>query len=431
VKKQLLCCTSAAVVLLLYIPASSRQISGISVIKLTSPITQEIKDNSLTLATGYFRTDCIEWLKEETGITVDTANAVWKYHLSAFTDKCIKAAKQESSLKDHDWTVSIVLPSEDAQTVLKEYNSACQAQSIKTWTNFKNSLETDNKSVFFPLGIQSIFFSMGRLEKTLDVPGSDEPGAFLVDDARKIMQNFINKLTIRANSFVISGKAGSTLAEPFVIKVMHDTAPVPNMNIIGTTPSGKTMFKGTTDSSGTVTINGLEIPFVSKGTFLYIQPDFGSMVNGLCYFSASDIGIKFPEQTFLFNTVSPTFSIDYKVTAVSDINIPKDFSGDAFIKKFLRDSCFLIQASSPEKSDMRFKVITQVSSYSSDSTEKTTYKVENSVTILDAAGKTLAEKTALVLEKSYETNSNYSLGLFFWEAASKSYHMLRAMLDDM
>jgi hypothetical protein len=57
--------------------------------------------------------------------------------------------------------------------------------------------------------------------------------------------------------------------------------------------------------------------------------------------------------------------------------------------------------------------------------------VENSVTIADASRRTIAEKTALVLEKAYETNSNYSLPLFFWEATGKSFGMIKRMLREM
>ena len=409
--------------------AFSRSVSGTGIIRISAPVNNEIKDRSYAAAAGYFKVDCIEWLKEETGITVDTLNAVWKYHLSTFVGNCLQKAKQDASLDGHDWKVTLSLSSEDAQTTLKEYNSGCQAQSTQIWTTFKSAIENNTGDVF-KLGVQAIFFSMGRLEKTLDVPGSEEPGSFLVDDARKIMQEFVNKITISSPSFVISGKAGSDLNEPLVLKIKHDTLPIAGLKILASTPSGKKLFSGTTDSNGVFTISNLKIPFVSKGTFMYLEPDFGALVNGVCTFSAADIGLKFPEQTFLFNTVSPSFLIDYKVTAANAIEIPKNFSGNEFIKKYLRDSCFLSLAQG-DNADMFFTVITQVSSYSSDSTEKTVYKVDNSVTIKDASGKVIAEKTALVLEKAYETSSKYSLGLYFWEAAGKSYHMIRQMLDDM
>jgi hypothetical protein len=72
-----------------------------------------------------------------------------------------------------------------------------------------------------------------------------------------------------------------------------------------------------------------------------------------------------------------------------------------------------------------------VSSYSSDSTEKTDLKVENAITIRNALKITLSEKTAIVHEKTYESGIDIPLGLFFWEAAGKSTAMIKQMFGEM
>jgi hypothetical protein len=303
--------------------------------------------------------------------------------------------------------------------------------SLRTWTQLKKLLDGNVGGDVFQLGVQAIFFSMGRIEKTLDVPGAEEPGSFLVDDARRIMQDFIDKISIRSRSYVISGKPGAILDTPLVFEVVRENAPLADFDLIGAISPGKKLFSGKTASDGSLTIHQFKIPFVPKGVFLYVRPDFSAAVNFVCSFSASDLGLKFPEQTLLFNTASPLFEVNYKASAVSAVQIPKDFGEDVFLKKYLRDSCFLKPASGTEKPDLFFTVTTQVSCYSSDSTEETVYKVENAVTIADASRRTIAEKTALVLEKAYETNSNYSLPLFFWEATGKSFGMIKRMLREM
>jgi hypothetical protein len=408
-----------------------RPITGATVIQLTSSIKKNIQDKALAAASEYFKTDCIEWMREETGVTVDTVNAIWKYNLSTFAENCLKIAKVESAFSGHDWKINITLPSEQAEAVLKEHNSRCQRLSLATWTNLKKLLEKNVSGDVFRLGIQSIFFSMGRMEKELDVPGIAEPGSFLVDDARAIMQNFIDKIVIRPADYIITGKVGTLMAKPLVLEVLRDTIRIPNFDIVVSLAQGKKLFFGKTDSSGVLSIPKFKIPFVAKGALLYVSPDFGAAVNNVCSFSARDMGIKFPEQTLLFSIEPATFSLRYSTNAASALNIPKDFAQPDFMNKFLRDSCFLKPASSAASADYMFTVTTQISNYSSDSTEMTTFKAENAVTIQDASKNNLAEKTGLVLERAYETNTDFPLGLFFWEAAKKSSHMVKEILEGL
>ncbi|HEX7509701.1 MAG TPA: hypothetical protein VF335_00240 [Chitinivibrionales bacterium] len=410
--------------------ALARPISGTGMLHLNTPVNKEISDKTYDIASKNFIIDCIEWLKEESETTVDTANAVWRYHLSSFAGECLRSAKSESSFKGHEFSVTMNLSSEEASVTLKQYNRRCQSLSLQTWTQLKKLLENNTTDGVFQVGIQAIFYSMGRLEKTLDVPGAEEPGSFLVADARNIMQSFIDKITIRCPSVIITGKPGSLLEEPLQFQVFRDSTPIPDFDLLGTIP-GKKLFSDKTSSRGTLTVTRLKVPFVHRGTFLYVMPDFSAAVNYACSFTASDLGLKFPEQTLLFNTILPTFSVSAAATAASALQIPKDFGSNAYVAKYLCDSCFLKPAGAGEKADLNFKVSSQVVSYSSDSTELTTYKVENAVTITDAAGNALAEKTAVVLEKSYETNTNYSLPLFYWEAAGKSFAMIKAMLRDL
>lgn len=409
----------------------ARPISGAAMYHLSSPATKQITEKTASTASKNFRIDCIEWIKEETGTTLDSTNTIWNYHLSAFSDSCLRIARQETSFQGREFKVAIVLSDEEARATLKAYNSHCHSFSVSTWTHLKKLLENDKNSDVFQLGVQTIFYGMGRIEKTVEVPGENEPGFFLLDDARKIVQDYINRITIHSQTVVISGKPGATAENPIILEVTLDTLPLANFYLLGKIARERKMFSGRTASDGLLTIRDFKIPYVAKGTFLYVESDFGAAVNNVCTFSANDLGLKFPEQTILFNTVPPAFALNYKAAAVSKIDLPADFSSDAFIKKFLRDSCHFVQSSDADKADLNIEITTQVSCYSSDSTEKTYRKVENAVVIRNPLKKTLAEKTAVVLEKSYENAIPIPEGLFFWEAAGKSTAMIKAMFNEM
>jgi hypothetical protein len=421
-----------AIVALFTIMASSafcRPITGTTVVALTGSHVKDLREKALASASANFTTDCVEWMKEDIGITVDTQNAIWKYHLSSFARNCLQISKTETALSGRNWKVTISLSSDQAKAVLKEYNARCHRLSLTSWTNLKKQLEKSMNGEAFRLGIQAIFFSMGRMEKELDVPGIEEPGSFLVEDARKIMQNAIGKIVIRPADVIIQGKVGTILQKPIVLEAFFDTVRVPNFDIVLGLAHGKKIFFGKTDSTGSLSITKFRIPFVAKGTLLYTEPDFGAAVNNVCTFSARDMGIKFPEQTLLFNVEPATFCLRYSASAASALSIPRDFSDPDFLFRYLRDSCYFKPAPTAAGADYLFTIMTQVSSYSSDSTELTTFKAENSVTIIDASKNKLADKAGLVLERSYETNSAYPLGLFFWEAAKKSCHMVKDLLE--
>jgi hypothetical protein len=415
----------------LFFETHARPISGTAQYHLNSPATKQIIEKTAAIASQNFRVDCVEWIKEETGTTLDSANAIWNFHLSAFTDSCLRIARQETSYKGHEFQASIMLSDEEARAALQAYNSRCHSISVSTWTRLKKLLESNINSEVFQLGIQTIFYGMGRIEKTVEVPGENEPGFFLLDDARKIVQDFINRITIHSQTVVISGKPGNTTDSYIILEVTLDTLPLANFDVLGKISRGKKMFSGKTASDGMLTIKDFKIPYVAKGTLLYVESDFGAAVNNICSFSANDLGLKFPEQTILFNTIPPTYVLNYKAAAVNAIDIPRDFASDTFIKKFLRDSCHIAPSADADKADLYIDITTQVSSYSSDSTEKTVRKVENAVSIRNTLGRTLAQKTAVALEKTYENAMPIPEGLFFWEAAGKSTAMIKAMFSDM
>jgi hypothetical protein len=415
----------------LFFEAHARPISGAALYHLNSSATKQITEKTAAVASQNFRVDCVEWIKEETGTTLDSANTIWNFHLSAFSDSCLRIARQETSFKGHEFQVAITLSDEEARTTLSAYNSRCHSLSVSTWTRLKKLLESNINSEVFQLGIQTIFYGMGRIEKTVDVPGENEPGFFLLDDARKIVQNFINRITIHSQTVVISGKPGAIADNYIIMQVTLDTLPLANFDLLGKIAPGRKMFSGKTSSDGMLTIKDFKIPYVAKGTMLYVESDFGSAVNNVCSFSANDLGLKFPEQRILFNTVPPTYVLNYKAAAVNKIDIPRDFVSDTFIRKFLHDSCHITSSPDAGKADLYIDITTQVSSYSSDSTEKTVRKVENAISIRNTLGRTLAEKTAVAYEKTYENAVPIPEGLFFWEAAGKSTAMIKAMFSGM
>jgi hypothetical protein len=409
-------------------PAAARPVSGTFSLKLTKPLSQDVSNQVRGAAIASFKVDLWEWMKEEADVTVDTSNTIQRFHFFSFADTCLNKAKIDQNLTGHTVTVAIMLPGEDARAMLEAYNNRCYSISLRFYTLMKKALEDNAATDLYNLGINTIYYTMGRMGTPIGLPDESTPRSFLLEESRKIMQNFFNKFAVRTPEYIITGKPGTTLAAPLTVQAVVDTAPLSGITISCVLPGGRKLYSGITGSGGTVSFSEFRIPYVAKGTTMYLKPDFAPTVPGTAPFDAIDLGITVPEQSILFNIIPATFSISYSANAANAVAIPKDFASDAHVSKFLRDSCFLVPAQPGGKVDLYFTIVSQVSSYAQDELEQTVFKLENSVTIEDANHQALAKKQGLVFEKGYENAVSIPLGLFFWEAASRSMKMIKEMV---
>ena len=409
----------------------SRPVTGTASLKLSKPVTKEVTDQLQTSAFSNFRIDLWEWMKEEADVTVDTSNAIQRFHFFSFADSCQAKAKSETSRSGHEMSVELSIPGEDARSLLETYNTRCYGVSLRYYTLMKKALEDKAVTALSARGIQTIFYTMGRMGTPIDMPDESPPRSFLLEDTRKIMQNFFNKFAVRSQDVIISGKPGTVLSTPLTVQMLIDTLPLTNVMLIGVLPSGKKVCGDKSGADGTVTFTNFRIPFVAKGTMLYFRPDIASVVNDVAPFEAQDLGLTLPEQTLLFNVIPPTYSLTFKAQAANAISVPKDFASDVYIKKFLKDSCYLVPVPPGQQADLYISIISQVSSYSHDETEQTVRKLENDIEIQDASRKMLEKKQAVVFEKAYENSVPVPEGLFFWEATAKSFAMIRAVIKGL
>jgi hypothetical protein len=409
----------------------SRTVSGTSSLKLSKPATKEVVDQIRASAFLTFRIDLWEWMKEEAEVTVDTSNAIQRFHFFAFADSCVAKATSVPSRSGYDMSMTISIPGEDARSVLEAYNTRCYGVSLRYYTLMKKMLEDNAVTELYNTGIQTIFYTMGRMGTPIDMPDESTPRSFLLEDSRKIMQNFFNKFVVRAQDVIISGKPGTALSSPLTVQVLIDTLPLKNVMLIGALGNGRKICGDKSGGDGTVSFANFKIPYVAKGTMLYFRPDVASVVSDAAPFSARDLGLTLPEQSLLFNVVSPTYSLSYKANAANAIVIPKDFASDVYVKKFLKDSCYLTPVPPGQQPDLYISIASQVLSYSHDETEQTVRKLENDIVIQDASRKVLVQKLGMVFEKPYENSVPVPEGLFFWEAAGKSLQMIKSTISGL
>jgi len=411
--------------------AGAREISGRASLKLTKPATAETMDILKQKASRNFKIDLWEWMREEADVTVDTSNAIQRYHFFTFVDSCLSRAKNFSRLDDHTMIVSITMPGEDVRQLLQEYNTRCFSISLRFYTLMKKAVEDTAIGDLYAMGIQTIFYTMGRMGTPIGMSDESTPRSFLLQDARKIMQDFFNRFSVRTDEMLIAGQCGSMLGHPLKVKMLINNSPLTNVLLAGYLPGGKKICKGMADNGGTVSFDNFRIPFVAKGTMLYFRPDVAAPVAGVAPFEAIDLGLSLPEQALLFNTSPATYSLSYSATSANQIPVPKDFASDVFVKKFLKDSCYLVPAAATQQPNMYITINTQLSSYSNDETEQTTRKLDNEVIVADSTKRIIHQERKTAFEKVFENSIPIQEGLFFWEAAQKSMRMIKNAMNDL
>jgi hypothetical protein len=415
-----------------YINSSvARSVFGKAAMYLKSPATKDISDQLMASALRSFKIDLWEWLKEEAEVSVDTTNAIQRYHFNVFADSCLERAKIDRKLSGRDFSISISVSGEEVKSILEASNSRYYSISLRFYTLMKSTFEEKDFSKMYNLGILAIYYSLGRMGTPIDMPDESTPRSFLLEDARMVMQNFFNRFKIKTDEYIITGKPGTIVASPIKVFVYLDSTPLSGVSIIGTIPGGKRICQGISNQEGIVELRDIKIPYVIKGSPLVLKPDLSAGIPGVTSFDAKDLGITVSEQTIMFNIIPSTYSLSYKANAANVIKIPKDFSEDSFVRKFFKDSLFLTPATGGQKPDLNFSIINQVSGYGREEFEDTLLKAETEITINDSKGNLLLKRQKVVFEKAYDNSQTIPYGLFFWEVAAKSMRMVKEMLGEL
>jgi len=269
------------VILFFFAAAFSRPIIGQATIKLTKPANQETVDNLRNSAYKSFKIDLWEWMKEEADVTVDTSNAIQRFHFQSFADSCFAKLDSKPIRSGYDMSITFAIQGEDARALLEAYNTRCYGISLRYYTLMKTALENNAVNDLYNAGIQTIFYTMGRMGSPIDMPEESTPRSFLLEDSRKIMQNFFNKFSVHANDVLINGKAGTMLATPLTVTALIDTLPLVNILLIGTLPNDVPLCNSKSNAEGVVVFSNFKIPIVARGTLLYFKPDVSTIVPGV------------------------------------------------------------------------------------------------------------------------------------------------------
>ena len=232
---------------------------------------------------------------------------------------------------------------------------------------------------------------------------------------------------------ILQGQAGYLVQNPPVITITLDSLPIAGLGFRGIQQNGIELFSAVSDDNGQVTFSDFKIPFVANGTLVYVKLNPGMIIDQNSFISTRHFGLKnSPEQTFIFKLSRPSFTLEYKATSVSKLTLPADFTSDVHIKKFLKDSCYMQEATGGQNPDLAIFVQSQVSSYTYDNTEEVELKASSQITVKGLKlNPPRTEQEQVTFVKRYEQKIKLPYGLFLWEANTKLRQAIKTAMNRM
>jgi hypothetical protein len=403
-------------------------ISGASVMKLDAPATAEIRAEALSAAADSLGKSLYNWLQKNNEPVPDLSNPVRKHFFTVFTRSCIQRARQDSYFEGYQWVLNIDIKEEDAKDALAKHNAWCDSIAQTSWKTAQQSIQTGQYASFYDACVHSTFYSMGKV-------GHIPPDTDIEHQARTALQKFLDRLHVSYSQPIIKGKPGEVVELGVEITTKVDDTPFPGLHLLARLPDGTKVTNLTTDADGRTALSAIKMPFVAYGTFLHVVINFGATINPAYVFEAPALGLhsfESQDQTLIFNTIKPVYTLSYQAVAANKVSIPADFSSDTWIRKFIEDSCHMKRAAGDAGADLILRVRCQVSSYVFDEREETELKVESLISIKQTVpGGNAIERSDLVHQKSYDTNQPIPSGQFFWETTTQLKALLKQILAQL
>jgi hypothetical protein len=414
-------------------PVFSTDIVGTYTVQLTTPVSAEISQKTRAAAQESFKKDLMSWLRENVTISWDTGNAMDRLHINAFARSCLTKAKEASWFEGTKWNVSYTLSPDVLPDVVLAWNQVVDTLALRTYEKLLAIDLHKAPADIYMYGIQTLFYAKGRIGRPIADPRQQD--VEILAKARSILEEGLKGFTVSSSEMVVQGKPGNPAQKGLMVMVTMDAIPMPGIEVRVYLPSGKCLLTGTTDVHGQLLLESLRIPYVSNGTFLYVRPNPGALFDSATVFALADIGLtslKVSEMSLIFKIARPSFSLSYRASAVSNFEIPRDFTENQMMLKFLRDSCRFELAPVTVQPDLIFDVVCQVSSYARDRTEDTEVKTDMQVSIRE--GNSAAQHSSMqtyTFQKAYENGAPIPVGLYFWEATGLLRKTVRNSLENL
>ncbi len=423
----------AAVFLLLTAMLSAQSLTGSFTILLKGPATGDQINIVKAGARTMLKSEIINWLKTTHEFKFDTTNVLTNLALEILTDSCINHGKEESSFKGRELSIFYSVTEEAADEALNAFDRASEEFVRKSITNMQNAQKNNNNAEYFKSALAAYCYSYGHFGEPISL--DDVTGLTVVEEFQKIVQNLFNRLKIQSSNMILQGRIGRTVDQPPIVTAVLDSTPINQLWFCGYLQSGRNIYTGVTDDQGQLTLKDMMIPLVSNGTLYTLTPDIGKTIGAPVSITLADLKIQVKDghtQSFMFKVIQPTYSLDYKISSGSDLSLPQEFLNDAVLKKYLKDSCFVVDTKSNVPPDFMITVDLKVSNAAVDITDEMGLKVTGAITIKGLSLETpRTEVKNIEYIKRYAKRTEIPYGLSLWDMNMLIKQNMKSILSKM
>jgi hypothetical protein len=328
------------------------------------------------------------------------------------------------------WTLTLAVSDDAARSAIDAHNARYEAIAVSQWDRHKLTLEGDTAAAF-AAAITSLAAATARITNTM--VGS-RVGPYQYDDIRARVQNLFDKMVVKSDLAVIEGRPGNRPVSPPTASVSLGGKPLAGFNFTAFVQNGRQIARLATNENGSLPLSNHIIPFVHNSSMLTVSPDARNYIKADNFIRYKDMGIRFTkgqELTFIYKVPTLTYVLEYKASSEDpSITVPNDFSSDAHIRKFLKDSCSLQPARSAAEADLGVRINAAFSKVTYESTEEDAIIMNASVEFKGpgGAGVNLNDKTKFEKRYGFGTRTQSS-GEYFWEATRALRILIRETLN--
>jgi hypothetical protein len=360
-------------------------------------------------AVSEFRPALHFWLKENMRIDLDTTNSIKKFALESLASRCLESADEKSVVNGGRlWTVSLTVTDGNVRDALSAHNEYFEALAA---TRFQEARGNDLNAAL-PGAIGALCAAMSRITP------AESGGGANVEDIRANVQILFDKMSVKSATTVVDGRPGSFPQRSPDAVFSIDGAPLTGFHLTATVQGGRVLARFETDERGGVPLREYKVPFVHNGSMLNVTPDARQYIKADGFVKYKDLGIRLnkgQDLSYIYKVPALTYGLEYKASSLSkSIPVPPDFVADAHVRKYLKEQCGLIPASSRGSADMNVKIVVEFSQETHNDTEEDGY-VMRAVAEFRGGGVERSAKTQF--EKRVNFGFDLQQGEYFWEAS--------------
>lgn len=386
------------------------------------PITKEISDSIRTAAVASLRREIGIWLRNSVNVDLDTVNTVKNHSLNKFTERALLFAEERTFERGRTWNLSLTVGEKELRDALNAHNQYYEALIRQNWERYEEMVKS-NPDGALSNSIRALCAASLQIGAV-----NREP---TIETLRSTVQGLFDKVQVKSDVMVIEGKPGARPVKFPTAKFTIDGAPLTGLQITAFIQNSRELYRIASLIDGTLALDNHVIPFVHNGSMLSLMLDARSYMDAPTFIRFRDMGIRLnrgQELSFIYKVPTLNAVLNFRAHSPDNsIDVAREFSSDAHVRRFLKDSCNIQTVSPGAKSDLTININLEF--------VKKLYEELNDESILmtgkaELKGDWVSKSGETKFEKRREMGTSIEMGPYFNEATTALRALVRKAMYD-